>query len=318
MTGATTSRRALLLTAASLALTLGLAGCDVDDWDSSQRFTEDFHHTYKLAAGGRLSLESFNGGVEIYGWDKNEVEINGTKYARRKELLDDIRIEIVPANDSVQIRTIRPLEYRRGGMGAKYRIHVPRKVRLERIETSNGSVRVEAVEGEGRLRSSNGAVRLLRYQGDVSVDTSNGPIELEDFIGGARLSTSNGPVRVKGVRGFLEATTSNGPIDAAVERLEANRPLRLKTSNGPVRLRVDDLNGNDVIAQTSNGSLTVRLPQSTNARVKASTSNGSVSSEIPLNGVTLQSKSRLEGMLGSGGPLMDLATSNSSITIARD
>jgi hypothetical protein len=313
------SRRALFLAMPKLALTLALAGCDVDDWGSSQRFTEDFHHNYKLPAGGRLSLESFNGSVEIYGWDKNEVEINGSKYANRKELLDEIRIEIVPAADSVQIRTLRPRDYRRGGnMGAKYRIHVPKKVRLERIETSNGPVRVESVEGEGRLRTSNGPVRLLQYHGDVEVNTSNGPIELEDFIGGARMTTSNGPIRAKGVRGFFEATTSNGPIEASVARLEANRPLRVKTSNGPVRLRVDDLNNNDVIAQSSNGSVTLRLPQSTNARVKAATSNGSVSSEIPLNGVTLQSKNRLEGTLGTGGPLLDLTTSNSSITIARE
>ena len=309
-----------LFTIMTAALAIALSGCDVDDWDSSQRFTEDFHHNYNLKPGGRLMVESFNGSVEIYGWDKDQVEINGTKYASRKELLDAIRIEIVPSSDSVQIRTIRPSgDQRRGGnMGAKYRIHVPRKTRLERVDSSNGGIRVEAVDGDARLKTSNGPVRLYQYLGNVEADTSNGPIELKDFTGGARLNTSNGPVSAAGVRGFLEATTSNGPIEASVEKLEANRPLRLKTSNGPLRLTVDDLNGNDVIAQTSNGGLTLRLPTGTNARLKAGTSNSSITTDFTLNGPVTQSKSRLEGLLGSGGPLLDVSTSNGSIKVLRN
>jgi len=64
------------------AALLALAGCDIDEaFADSQRFTEDFHHSYALKSGGRFELESFNGSVEISGWDQDKVEINGTKYA---------------------------------------------------------------------------------------------------------------------------------------------------------------------------------------------------------------------------------------------
>jgi hypothetical protein len=300
-----------------LPLLVALAGCDFEDWGDSQRFTEDFHFTHNLPPNGRVVLENFNGSVEIYGWDKNQVEINGTKYANRRELLDAIRIDVTPSADSVQIRTIRPSDVRRGNMGAKYRIHVPRRVRLERIDSSNGGIRIEDVEGEARLKTSNGGVRLYRFTGDVEADTSNGPVELKEFAGGARLDTSNGPITASGVRGTFSATTSNGPIDATIESLDANRPVRLRTSNGPLRVKLGALNGNDVFAQSSNGPVTVVLPSGAGAKVRASTSNSSIQCDFDLNGPITQSKSRLEGTIGSGGPLLDLSTSNGSIRIQR-
>lgn len=298
-------------------LVLALAGCDIDDWSDSQRFTEDFHHTFALKPGGRLMLENFNGSVEIYGWDKNEVEINGTKYASRKDWLDAIRIDIAPSPDLIQVRTIRPSGERRGNMGARYRIHVPERTRLERVESSNGGIRLEALSGDARLRTSNGGVRIADYSGRVDVETSNGPIELKEFEGGATLVTSNGPITATGVRGLFEATTSNGPVNATIDELDANRPMRVRTSNGPVRLNLSRMNGNDVIATTSNGGITVTLPSSFNARLKASTSNSSIHCDFDLNGPVTQSKTRLEGNLGSGGPLLDLTTSNGSIRVQR-
>ena len=63
---------------------LGLAGCDIDDLDigGSERSSQDFHYSYPMQPGGRLSVENFNGSVEISGWDQDTVDISGTKYAR--------------------------------------------------------------------------------------------------------------------------------------------------------------------------------------------------------------------------------------------
>jgi DUF4097 and DUF4098 domain-containing protein YvlB len=299
------------------ALAMALAGCDFDDWGSSQRFTEDFHHTYPLEPGGRLTLENLNGPVEIYGWNKNEVEIHGTKYAARREWLDAMRIDIAPSSDRIEVRTIRPSGERRGNMGARYRIHVPERTRLDRITTSNGGIRVESVNGDARLRTSNGGVRLAEFSGMVEAETSNGPIDLNGFDGGAVLRTSNGAIKASGVRGTFEATTSNGPIEASVEDIESSRPLRAKTSNGPVRLKIARLKNNDVIAQTSNGPITLTLPPGTSARLKAGTSNSSVDCDFDLTNTVTRSKTRIDGTIGSGGPLLDLSTSNGPIRVLR-
>jgi len=310
-------RHAIFFLAA--AALVGLNGCDFEDISPRTREKEDFHYSYDLKPGGRLTVESFNGSVEIFGWDRDKVEIDGTKYASTRDLLDEIKIEVTPTADLIQIRTIVPsMEGRRGNRGARYVIHVPSRTRLERIESSNGPVRVESINGEGRLKTSNGPVRLVKFRGNVEVKTSNGPITLEEFSGEALLSTSNGPITANGVRGYLDATTSNGSLTATVEDPDSARPLKLRTSNGPLTLSLPSGRLGDVSATTSNGPITLRLPASANARLKARTSNSSVNCDFGLNQVTLQSKSEVDGVIGQGGPILDLRSSNGGIRVVRN
>src|SRR5690349_20327370 len=58
------------------------------------RYREDFHYSYPQTGGGRISLENFNGSVEITGWDQNTVDVSGTKYAESRDLLNAVQIEV--------------------------------------------------------------------------------------------------------------------------------------------------------------------------------------------------------------------------------
>ncbi len=295
---------------------LALVGCDWEDLAPSTRHKEDFQYNYEMKAASRLDLENFNGSVEIYGWDQEKIDIKGTRYASTQAALDSIRIDVTPSPDGVRIRTVRPSE-RRGNMGARYTIHLPRRTALDRVASSNGSVRVENIEGNARLLSSNGPVRALKLQGDLDAQTSNGPITLEEFQGAATLTTSNGPITVQGVKGHFEATTSNGPVTAQLGELADARPVKIRTSNGSISLTLVSARSNDIVAATSNGPITVKMPPTAGARLKAITSNSSVSSEFDLASGSTVSKARLEGTIGSGGPLLDLHTSNGSIRLVK-
>lgn len=310
-------RRFVAPALAASVLLLSSCHFDFDLGDMGEtRFREDFHHSYALKSGGRVEIENFNGSIEINGWDKETVEINGTKYAASQELLNKLKVEISNMPDSIRIRSVRPME-RRGNMGVKYILNVPKKAILERITSSNGSVRVAQIEGNGRIKTSNGAVRASNFKGDIDISTSNGAVELDTFAGGATIRTSNGSIKAHGVRGFFDADTSNGAIDAHILEASSGRPVRAESSNGRISLQVDALNNNDIQASTSNSSLTVKLPSNLNARIKASTSNANIETEYELAVKGTISKSRLEGTIGSGGPLLDLHSSNGSIRIQK-
>ena len=306
----------MLRIAVPVAFALMMTGCDIESFGDSSRFKEDFHYSFPLKAGGRIHLENFNGSVEVSGWDQETADISGTKYAATEELLQALKIDIVPAADSIRIRTARPFE-RRGNMGARFVLKVPRKVELERIATSNGSIRVAGIEGASRLRTSNGAVHATNLRGELEARTSNGAIEISDSEGPATLETSNGRVRVERLRGSLAATTSNGSIQARLEKPEPRRPIRLQTSNGGVDLTMDAIQDNEIRASTSNASITVRLPAPAGARLKAVTSNSSISTDFDVRQEGSRSRTRLEGVLGNGGPLVDLSTSNGSIKLLK-
>jgi Putative adhesin len=294
---------------------LWLTACDWEDFGSSDRFTEDFHQTHALKAGGRITLETFNGSVEISGWDQDTVDISGTKYAATAELRDALKIEITPSADSIYIRTVRPST--RGNMGARYVIKAPRRVDLERIVSSNGAIRVNDILGMMRLKTSNGALRAVNLKGSLDAVTSNGSAELQNVEGTTSIKTSNGRVRAEAIRGGLEVETSNGGISAQVSKIEAGKSVRLYTSNGGVDLTMDVFNQNEIHAQSSNGGITVHLPSNINAQVRARTSNSSITSEFDVRMQGQISKHNLEGTIGNGGPVLDLSTSNGSIRLLK-
>lgn len=277
---------------------------------------EDFHDSRPLKPGGRLQVETFNGSVEIQGWDKDAVEIRGTKSAWDSDLLSRITIDIDATPEAVRVRAVRP-EGRRGNMGVSFVLNVPQKVVLESVVSSNGSIRLTRIEGNARLKTSNGSLRIAGLKGDLDASTSNGAVELKDFAGAALVRTSNGSITADGVRGHLEAATSNGAIEAQILETAPERPIRVESTNGSIHLTLGQLRNNDVIASTSNGLIAVRLPANVNARLDASTSNARISCEFELTARTGDSKSRLEGVIGSGGPLLKLRTSNGSIRLSR-
>lgn len=291
-----------------------LASCD-GDWGFGEfdRYKEDFHYSFNVSPGGKLSLENFNGSVEITGTAGNTVEINGTKYANTEQALKDLKIDAQQSGDAVRIRTVPPYGTR-NSMGARYTIRVPRKFELERIVSSNGAVRVEDVQGGAVLHTSNGSLRASRLQGNLDATTSNASIDLTDVTGNAILRTSNGSIRGEASKGTFEAHTSNASIDVRLTD-PSEQPVRLESSNGHIDLTMNATR--EVRANTSNSGLTVRLPSSANARLRARTSNSSIFTEFEVKTSGTQSKNSLDGTLGSGGPLIDVSTSNGGIKILR-
>ena len=91
---------ALALTPALLVMT----ACEFDDFGGFERYHEDFHFTYPLKAGGRISVEGFNGSIEISPWDREDVDISGTKYARSPADMSAIRIDIDHTPDAVSVQ----------------------------------------------------------------------------------------------------------------------------------------------------------------------------------------------------------------------
>jgi type VI protein secretion system component Hcp len=296
-----------------------LLGCDVEQIiASSAKFTEDFSHTYELTADGRISVESFNGSIEVIGWNKDEVEITGTKYANSQELLDAVKVNIVDTDSSIHVRAVRP-SARRGNMGVRFVIHAPKVVDLDRLTSSNGSITVTGIDGDARVETSNGRIRFTDLDGNIEATTSNGAVKLEDTSGSAVIKTSNGSVSAEHVSGHFSAKTSNGSITASVSgEDEGGRPIELRSSNGSIKLYLEDQPSAEVSVTTSNASITVYAPPSLQANVKADTSNSKIKTDFDVTVRGVQKKSRLEGTINGGGPQLTMDSSNGGIRLLKN
>lgn len=304
--------RTWIRTATAVVPLFWLTSCidiDAGGWD---QYKEDFHYSYALQPGGRFSLENMNGQVEISTWDQSTVDITGTKHGRYQDSVKNTRIDIQAAPNSVTVRTV-PASTR--NVGATYMIRVPKRVLLDRVTTSNGRVTVDDVEGAVNVRTTNGSVRLSRTKGDLDVQTSNGHIDVQ-HTGNARVHSTNGNLHLEVVRGMLDASSSNGKIDARLTDPDPNATVRLESTNGRIEMSMNQ--ARELRAHTSNSSITLRIPASSNARLRAQNSNSSITSEFDVmvhGGV--EQKHSLQGTLGSGGPLIDLTTTNGAIRILK-
>jgi len=294
---------------------LGLTGCDPEDFGAA-RYNKDFHYSYPLKAGGKLAIETFNGSIELAGWDQDTVDISGSKYGPSQEAAEAIEVAIANAPDSVDIRVVRPSDFR-GNRGARFTVRMPRQALLDRITSSNGTIQVRDGSGPARFRTSNGAIRIQAFDGTLDARTSNGAIELIDVVGEVTARTSNGRIRADNLKGPLEATTSNGSITANLGQAQSDRSLRLETSNGGVDVTLPPDFANGVRASSSNGPITLHTPTAMNAHIVAHTSNASISTDFEVRVQGTVSKNSMDGTIGTGGPLLDLSTSNAPIRLLK-
>lgn len=273
-----------------LAVIITVAGCTGVPGPEE---TEVFDRTVTVEPGTGLIVTSRNGGVNVSAGEKGSVAITAVKRTTygRAELVK-LRIDVMEG-DTLRIETAyTDLNVR---ASVDYMIRVPPDLIVQRIETSNGPIRLSGVRVAG-----------------AELKTSNGPVHVDGARGGdLRAASSNGGIDLLGVEGYVTATTSNGGV--TVE--DCGGVTALRTSNGPVSATISAVR-EDVTVSTSNGGIALRLADDLDARVVATTSNGAVTlRDLPLQ-ISESTARSVTGQLGSGGPTIAITTSNGGIGLS--
>jgi DUF4097 and DUF4098 domain-containing protein YvlB len=223
------SRKSLTLTLLLAAALLTAAGDRPRAGaQAGGELTEEFHQTYPLAAGGRVSLSNINGGVRVTSWDRNEVKVDAVKRARRPERLREAEIKVEASGNSVRIET----EYTGQRWGdsrhdrddnpatVEYALTVPRGVVIEDFNLVNGG------------------------------------LDLENLSGSVKASSINGKVSAKGLSGPVNLSVINGRLDASFDRLGEGQSVTLSSVNGPLALTLPSDASAHLRASTVHGSIT--------------------------------------------------------------
>jgi DUF4097 and DUF4098 domain-containing protein YvlB len=242
-----------------------------------QEYKEDFLKTVPLSAGGSFSLKNTNGIVRLSTWARDEVEIKAVKTARGSK--ENLGKVTIEVSAAAGSVKVETVypRLRNLRVSVAYEIKVPENVRLEDVRTTNGDLVFT-----GRLA-------------DVKAGSTNGDVRVDSAAGRCEVGTTNGDIHLTNARGPVDAHTTNGGVHIDIGKVEA-----------------------DISARTTNGSITLRASGELNAELKARTTNGRIQTDFPITVQGMVSSKRsLEGKLGSGGPLIDLHTTNGGITIGR-
>lgn len=192
---------------------------------ASEPLTQEFHQTYSLNTDGRVSLENINGAVTITGWDRNEVQVDAVKRARRQERLDEAKIVVESDANSISIHTQYPQHDQNfnwhdenNPASVDYTLHVPRHARLDEIELVNGSLDIREVAG------------------DVHASSVNGRLLAKDLAGRADLSTVNGRTEAEFrqlPKSHIKASSVNGSVLVTIPS-DANADVHASTVSGGI------------------------------------------------------------------------------------
>src|SRR5829696_1975130 len=97
-----------ILLAALLTFSVVMTGASSVMTQQTETLREEFHQTYPLSAGGRVSLSNINGSVRVSAWDRNEVKVDAVKTARRRDRLAEVKIVVNSDPNSIHVQTEYP------------------------------------------------------------------------------------------------------------------------------------------------------------------------------------------------------------------
>lgn len=302
-----TTRPHGLAAAGVLVLAAALTGCTVNV--NTEGASAQETHKFAVSGDPQVTLDTFDGAIEIHSWDRPEVEVIVEKQAPDEALLQQIVVEQSQEGAVIRLRVRGPADHGTSGIQigvvysprAKLRVAMPRTATLD-ARSGDGSITVEDVSGALTLRSEDGSITGLRLSGDVRARTDDGAIRLRETRGKVDVETLDGSVVVNGELTHLRAKSGDGSVRVAVDRGSAL--------------------GDDWLVETTDGSVEVRLPEDLAAEVDAVTRDGSIRSNY--KGLTVPERSdddddrrddsrQLKATLGSGGHVLRVRTGDGTI-----
>ncbi len=218
-----------------------------------------FSHRLALPAGSEVTVLNESGNVTITTWDEKVALITARRRGGAPVDPQDVRIEVLPAERALTIRTLRSED---ADVAVDYEITLPRRANLSDVRVLNGRIRIRDVEGHVRARTVNGRIEVEGVAGAVDAETVNGRIDIslvrcaEDRD--ATLQSLNGRISLElptACHARLEAETLHGKIvaDEALgltateegilgQRVEGQlgqggRVIRLRAVNGAIHVK---------------------------------------------------------------------------------
>ena len=290
-----------------LACSTWLAGCEVNL--NSEGLTARETKSFKVTGQPDVTLDTFDGAIEVHSWDRNEVEVEIEKRAMEQSLIDEMKIAVEQDGNRIVVRVTGPgrVDYRGVQIGfhvsptARLRVALPRASTVQ-AKTDDGSIRVEDVSGRIVLRTSDGSVTGVRVSGDVEARTEDGAIRMEQATGKLDLDTRDGSIVLEARPTVLRARTGDGSIRVQID------PDAAMTDNWELT--------------TGDGSITLTLPAAFDAELDAETRDGAVRGNHPA--VRDERESRedrrenrrsVRTRMGDGGRLLRIRTGDGTIRI---
>lgn len=286
-----------------------------------------------------LVVDLVGGDVRLVRGAGPAIQIEATKHAfgwntaAAEQALQDLDLTIDQRGDTVHVTGPRATGL---GMGrtpyVSLRISLPSNTRFD-VENIDGDLVVEAVIGDGEVVTTNGDISIENTQGSLTLKTTNGTIELDQHRGALVIETINGDITIEdsdlrqlqvnsvdgdisleGVTGLLNVLTVAGDIEVKAARAAR---LDLESTSGDVEFAGSLAPEGPQRVMSIAGDVNLRLPAASNLQLVASTLSGDLEADVTLHEAERERR-QVRGVLGAGGPLLQVTSTSGDVAIEID
>ncbi|MBN2199663.1 MAG: hypothetical protein JW747_07440 [Candidatus Aminicenantes bacterium] len=240
-----------LVPAVAAALALALSSCIIAVVDPSapggMPGWGEFRQVVPFERGGTIMLENARGDIEIFGWERNEVEIVARREGRAPkpgfywygqyrayELAPRVTVDV--QDKTLKIRTQEDAD---GESGVSCLINVPLSVNIDSLRSGAGTVLLSGMYGRASVDAGKGDVQVENFSGslDIALKKGNASAELLDLRKGdvVRIAVAEGDITV-----FLETGVSARIEASASQQVNSEFDLGPKTPAASVTGQIKD------------------------------------------------------------------------------
>jgi hypothetical protein len=297
-----TSSPVILRCAGIVAAALALAACDISIGASQYSVREE--KKFAVTGPARISLSTFNGSIEVRGWDRNEVAVAVEKRGPDQATVDKIQVRTAQDGNAITIDVPKPSPLMTAGFrvspGANLIVSVPVQTAVTG-RSGDGAITVRGVNGKVDLETDDGNVRVEDVKGDIAIRSGDGAVDARHVQGGARINTGDGSVRAEGILSSLDLETRDGSVDVSARTGSAvEADWTITTGDGGIRLELPEGLNAELDAQCSDGRVQV-------GRVAGQPAGAGENEE--------RERHSFRGRLGSGGKAVKVRSGSGSITV---
>jgi hypothetical protein len=293
--------RVVVQIAGFVAAALALAACDITIGASEFSVREE--KRFAVSGQARLTLSTFDGSIEVRGWDRSEVVVEVEKVGPDQKTVDRIQVKAAQEGNAITIDVPKPSPLETTGLrrtpSASLVVSVPMKTAVL-ARSGDGSIEVRRVTGTLDLDTEDGSIRLEEVAGTLVARTGDGSVSGQKVDGQAEIRSGDGSIALDGVLTGVKVETRDGSVElTARPGSRADSEWEVTTGDGDVRVQVPKGFSADLDARTGDGRVRVdSITDTPEARKDEGEERDSVT-----------------GKLGAGGKALRIRTSSGSITV---
>jgi len=268
---------------------------------------EDIDESKVVDPTGTVTIRNARGDLEIQGWERSEVRIEGEV----DDLAKAVRFEVEGKITVIDVKL--PTKNVNWGDGSDLNIRVPHTSGLQ-IDGVSVDVEVEDVAGAIVIRTVSGDVEVSEIADHTQIKTVSGDVRVNDGTGRLSVVTTSGDVDLEVDSSDVFVDTMAGDVDLELGSFEK---LTAESVKGSLKLTGQLERAGSIHAKTVSADIELELIAPVNAQIQAMAVNGDISNDLtddrPKRVHAAQTV--LETISGDGSARITLNSINGAIEI---